>query len=430
MSDWLFELLRFIAIAPVPIILCILEITKGKPITSYLRRKWSVLENWWFARYLVTPYLDARLKSLYDFYGEEKPPIVDGNNRYPYEIVSQFYGVDTKSISFNTQLIEEEIDTPFLISPTLKERSGLAIAKLRKIGKLTHDEEAVRVSNLSWDGRQLKVVVQKAMYSDQVGTNLTLDWEDGRIGSTAQKISLRVYDAKFNPEKEVYKYKDFKESCLANTIGVSTIIMCSSDKTSDEGAYVFQRRKGRVAVASKMMGPTASGVMNWPSFADGLPAAIIKEMAREIAEEDELKRGHFQIIPLAFCREHARGGKPEFFFLARTSYTFEELKTRIKSSEAWKIEHDRVVQKRAKEVFERYGKYSHAALVNVYFAEDFLNWCVRIEDCMKELNLSTHEVKANLWKLVAILPSLGRNTNTDLCAVVSEVLANLRIERY
>ena len=118
------------------------------------------------------------------------------------------------------------------------------------------------------------------------------------------------------------------------------------------------------------------------------------------------------------------------FFLARTSYTFEELKTRIKSSEAWKIEHDRVVQKRAKEVFERYGKYSHAALVNVYFAEDFLNWCVRIEDCMKELNLSTHEVKANLWKLVAILPSLGRNTNTDLCAVVSEVLANLRIERY
>ena len=216
MSDWLFELLRFIAIAPVPIILCILEITKGKPITSYLRRKWSVLENWWFARYLVTPYLDARLKSLYDFYGEEKPPIVDGNNRYPYEIVSQFYGVDTKSISFNTQLIEEEIDTPFLISPTLKERSGLAIAKLRKIGKLTHDEEAVRVSNLSWDGRQLKVVVQKAMYSDQVGTNLTLDWEDGRIGSTAQKISLRVYDAKFNPEKEVYKYKDFKESCLAN----------------------------------------------------------------------------------------------------------------------------------------------------------------------------------------------------------------------
>ncbi|MDE5691227.1 MAG: hypothetical protein K2I13_03285, partial [Alistipes sp.] len=163
-----------------------------------------------------------------------------------------------------------------------------------------------------------------ASYFDQVRTNLTLDVPLADCQDTMRVLDLTEY----------HSLKPFSESLLANTIGISAIWYTKhphGDK-SDRLQFFLKPRRSSVGIFAKMMG-TVSCVMEPPpnnSFADKtLEEYAAQEILRRFyyetgfnlyMQDHQLTENCINIIPLAFTRELARGGKPQFFFLLETPY--------------------------------------------------------------------------------------------------------------
>lgn len=143
--------------------------------------------------------------------------------------------------------------------------------------------------------------------------------------------NMRRIDAK---ENDKLTLNDFKHSIMGNTIGLATLII-----TKDKMIPLPIRKK--VAVYKNLAGCTSSGSWKARSLLyDENIGKVVKEssdqkllplllrgMRAEIAEECswEIAR-NLQIWPLAFTRELARAGKPQFFFVAYTNKSLEEFK--------------------------------------------------------------------------------------------------------
>ena len=190
-------------------------------------------------------------------------------------------------------------------------------------------------------------------FLDVVRTNLTRDYPlKGSFRET-----LRQTDSAQRPGT----LPSLAASRMMNFIGVSAVwcMDCGSGSFETRYRYYLKCRQTGMSVYSDMLG-TTSGYANPPKFASaetaptcketdssaGIPNAdtrqglasgdllayLCEEMKREFFEETGYDRyaAHkglslsderiLKVIPLAFTRELARGGTPQFFFLILTPY--------------------------------------------------------------------------------------------------------------
>jgi len=212
----------------------------------------------------------------------------------------------------------EIINSEYKINERLRAHADVAVKlfkDLKKIKLLTEDglvyenNESARVCD--WSVKEGKFVLMPAWYFDQVATNLTLDWASGYVDSSTKATIRNNVEGRMNGG-----LRSFRESQLANTLGVATYF-----HTSDKKILVVIRGLD-LAIMSGVgkFHCSASGVFKWHNLPGGAKEArfssIMNGMREEIWEELALKEYEYELIPLAFGRELARGGKPQFFFYA------------------------------------------------------------------------------------------------------------------
>lgn len=103
------------------------------------------------------------------------------------------------------------------------------------------------------------------------------------------------------------------ESHASNHIGVSVLGLTPG------GLLALVEQGNRSAQQPQRLAPTGSGSVDW---ADAVGAGTLLEMcrraaAREFAEETSIRIDPSSLVPIGYARQMPRGGKPEFFFLAR-----------------------------------------------------------------------------------------------------------------
>lgn len=192
---------------------------------------------------------------------------------------------------------------------------------------LVSDDTSLRIKSLKRSSADCwNCYLQRAKYSDQVRTNLTLDFPMDSV----REETMRTMDL-----DDGNTLRPFDTSILANTIGVSAIwIMRKTPNLNRRGKnlYFMMPRRNNTGVYNGMLG-TISGVVLAPetnSFdVDFLEDYLEGEVRREFYEESGINNlidsgdiisENIHIIPLAFVRDLTRGGKPQFFFLILTDY--------------------------------------------------------------------------------------------------------------
>ena len=185
----------------------------------------------------------------------------------------------------------------------------------------TSDGSILRIASLAKENdTAYKCKLERSSYYYQVRTNLTLDFP---LQAEHEK-TLRVID--LNEKKGL---RPFTESIMVNSIGVSTCIYFRDSKTGKRKFFLKPRGGNRIVGSDGVvkgtgvfqgMLSTVGGVVQVPkgipitNLTDYAYTEIIREFSRETGlsnDELELK----EIKALAFSRELARGGKPQFFFL-------------------------------------------------------------------------------------------------------------------
>lgn len=222
-------------------------------------------------------------------------------------------------------------------SENYKERmwKQLSAREQRFVASFRHESTVARVSG--WKKGDQLVDVQPARYSDQMVTNhkiaLRQDTDGRRIESfgfhfesidtdyVGRSCSLpsdywqaqweeveHTSDGDFIIRKKLLSYEN---SPFSNTIGVACVLITADDR------WVISLRAGNVAYDPQTLGCPASGALGWSERSRWSGRNVdtwVKEgLARECKEELGLTPSQDQIKYLAFCRELARAGKPQFF---------------------------------------------------------------------------------------------------------------------
>ncbi|WP_420409249.1 hypothetical protein [Hoeflea sp.] len=192
------------------------------------------------------------------------------------------------------------------------------------------NDETVRLGEISDDS----IVLQKACYLDQLGTNILCDvpLEGGR--------SFREMDL-----SDKGRPRPFSQSILANTIGVCGIFV---DRDRNPVLrYRRQKRAGeRMAIMDEGWHCTSSGVLTFSDvFRPGVEVRSISEVMRGLVRESNYETGIWEHENLyegrviAFGRELKRAGKPQFFHEIRfKTLNANEIIERIRTS--FKVEGD------------------------------------------------------------------------------------------
>ncbi len=209
--------------------------------------------------------------------------------------------------------------------------------KPESIARITHDSMVPRI--VDWDCEQMKLTVQRAMYSDQVVSNHKFALNE----IIPESKNIRVRELAFTEEGLL---KSFSASPFSNTIGVSCIV-----RTQDE-KWLLSHRGTNVAYDPGILGCSASGALEWDElgnwgekdFLSWFAAGLIREYVEELGADmgGDLKSTDLgnRIIFLGFGREIERCGKPQmFFFIKEPTKTFKDLK------QMWRIYADNVIQK-------------------------------------------------------------------------------------
>lgn len=203
-------------------------------------------------------------------------------------------------------------------------------------GKLHKGNRACpRVKSFDLTSRgKLHLCVQRAMYFDQVGTNLTLDFPFNEKTLKSRFENVRGWDLANGISPMVIP--SFEQSKMANTIGIAVGIT-ALDKFGKK-QILKRMRTDNTAVYENQWHVPFSFALEWPDgFEPGermtLSNMINRDYGHELAEEmPGIERSDFESPKLlAFCRDMIRGGKPQFFFEIRSRQPIETLQRQIRS---------------------------------------------------------------------------------------------------
>lgn len=180
--------------------------------------------------------------------------------------------------------------------------------------------------------------VQKAFYYDQMGSNLTADFPlerpieaDGETCSTLRNWDMKQAGTTGRPPF-------FKDSRLANTIGVSVGVYA---KDKNGVAVPFKRKRSKlVAIYEGYWHVPFSFALAWkpgikPGDSLSLSELIMQDWGHELAEELGMEVSDFSDPkPVAFARDLVRAGKPQFFFEINSKLSAEDMMKRVLSDKA------------------------------------------------------------------------------------------------
>jgi len=222
--------------------------------------------------------------------------------------------------------------------------TAAGFSALRDSGRINDNEALLRVSASAERAGCLVLDVQRAHYHDQARSNLILDFDRN---DPAKYSSLRTQLLASHAEE----LPPLSDRRLANTLGAAALIFY---RTSGQWVPYLVRRVKKIGVFPGGIHCSASGAVKWPA---GEPrrrptfeSLVTRHMLDEINEELGLDQSDLEELrPVAFCREMARGGKPQIFYCARTGLSRAELAERrrhaaqvARDTKQWKeIERDR-----------------------------------------------------------------------------------------
>ena len=259
-------------------------------------------------------------------------------NFIDYDAWKKYYPTAGKSVSRNiNNKAAEDIVLPYLeiidfvsqpetkisIDPTigkhtstdeLKAFTQQALDKFKQEKPKTFDAPILRIANLRKQNNDFVVKLEHSSYFEQVRTNLTLDY----LQAGGQTLRAKDYKTQNN-------LPEFNESMMVNSIGVSGVVFFSRGTRK----YLFMKlRKQSEGIFDKQFG-TTSGVVLPPKDLNGadLVSYATQEMQREFLNETGLSndsQNAIAITPVAFTRELARGGKPQFFFVIEIAESLEK----------------------------------------------------------------------------------------------------------
>ncbi len=238
----------------------------------------------------------------------------------PYEVISRNQD--------NIQL--KKLNSNYLICSGLKsiyDETNKALVEHYRRMKITYEPSSLaRVCK--WDHNS--ITIEQVNYTEAASTNMIADLD---ITSTFNKCflmedasgisnNIRNYDMSFSSEPGTYP--SFKQSSLANPIGVAGIALTTDNK------IILSHRSRNVSSYGYKLGPSSSGYVNWfDTFdsTDKFKSILEKALMREISEElhVDLTKDVSILHPLGFYREFYRAGMPQAFYLFKLNITSEEL---------------------------------------------------------------------------------------------------------
>ncbi|MCI0560430.1 MAG: hypothetical protein MN733_18240 [Nitrososphaera sp.] len=292
----------------------------------------------------TTPFVETRLDTLYGYYHgyrtgkafQEWLPYCDtlllNNGGDGFES-----GRDVRGLTVSVR--REGYSLPV----SLRRHGEVATQLFKELGKIrkvpgTEDyENDITARIISWSAESNRIDVQKASYFDQVATNLTMDWASGfvsneRLSRIATSRIATVRNSFERPREG--KLPSLGESSLANTLGVAAFLY-----TADRQILIPIRGDNQ-AIMSQGEGKfhcSASGVFKWENLENSGDEASFQALAAgmhdEISRELNVPKEAYQLTPLAFTRELARGGKPQLFFSAKCELELKHVRERMKDAE-------------------------------------------------------------------------------------------------
>lgn len=265
------------------------------------------------------PYYQTDFDTIANWYDAHRAEVNRDEVLYVGEIAIQ--SGNTKALDYPTldlsKLRVTVLATPYLFPVQLHEHRTKMVRHIRDVrGEDLRDGPCIRVKDI--DVKTDTIIVQKATYFDQIGTNLTLDTvsEEG-FGKTPRQWEHDLLNS-----KDIFSLPALGTSNLANTLGVATLVVHES------GRVLWRKgnKKGKRGIAQDGWQQTVGGVCDPAVIRDGQGLELIVDrMYAEIQDEmfpDEFFKNHggqvsdfVSIYPVCFARELPRGGKPQLFFL-------------------------------------------------------------------------------------------------------------------
>jgi len=278
-------------------------------------------------------YPNEKIKWLY----LDKPNPLDRRIYSPYELVFDYRQENWKK---NWGVVKFSPETYTFPKPLALHKNEM-VNKFIKEGRLYKDKkngECVRLHQFNILPTGIpEYTVQKAYYYDQVGTNLTADHPFSKNLRSLQD-SKTVRDWDMIQSGGIDQPPEFNKSKLANTIGVAVGV--TAKDSSGKVVPLRCKRSKNVAVYEGQWHVPLSFSLAWTSIVDELKPnnlieMIIHDLAQELVQELDLELFDFKpIVPLAFCRDLLRAGKPQFFFLLESNLGVDQLISKAKLEKA------------------------------------------------------------------------------------------------
>ena len=322
-------------------------------------------------------YLKYRAKKLCKNYPDEQaiaPPIP-----YKEEIcwIRSTYE-DTLAIAGAVRV--ETMRKPFVLyadTDVMRIFQVQALEHRQAKGHIRRDDSVIRLQSYSNNSGGAVLQIQKALYSDQVQSNLVMDWDADHALKKAGHKTLRTYLSGRHPRK----LGPLAEPIMANTIGISVVLYYRTSAGAFH-PYLPRRAKGQ-AVFDRGFHCTASGAAKWSETGSTFKEIFEKGMYAELDQEVGIARHEIKnMVPLALCREFLRGGKPQIFFAGVTTLEEPELtkkrKTALKIQEnlgVIEIEDNQLICSDTENLRKKLlsEPLTLEATANLYYAEKFID---------------------------------------------------------
>ncbi len=256
------------------------------------------------------------------------------NIRTPYEVIFDYR--QNSQVSWGVYTFNGTYKYPALFASLRKK----IIEELKSKGKLNKgDNPSIRICDYSVKDGQLSIIVQKARYFDQVGTNLILDRPFKRdMIEEVQAKNMREWD-RVQSNLRSGDLPSLSQSRLANTIGVGMGIRAKRNDGVE--VIVLRKRSKNVMIGESKWGLPLSFALSYTEATleeNGtinklIMGDLLVELSQELGIENE-SYDSTKIVPLMLCRELVRGGKPEFFLELESSISYENLTKKIKENES------------------------------------------------------------------------------------------------
>ncbi|MBE3125311.1 MAG: hypothetical protein IMZ57_06595 [Acidobacteria bacterium] len=283
------------------------------------------------------PYLNYSVAHAVEYYGEDclrwvKHHLMQSLDLpVPYELIHD-YRTDAVPSRWGTVAFSGTYELP----PVLLEHRQRMVARMLREKRISdRNSPCPRVADLDNRDGSLTFSLQKSRYYDQVGTNLTLDYPipDGLPHGGGSARTVREWDLR-QCGITVPRPPSFQASRLANTIGVAVALSATDER--GQVHYLKRWRTPRAPVYPATWHLPVSFALRWEDSIESRAGYDISDVIKfdlpdEVRAEASVSHDDFgPLIPLAFCRDLPRGGKPQFFCEMHSRLPYEQLIGRVK----------------------------------------------------------------------------------------------------